>query len=294
MRFGITILPEYPWREAAPLWRRAEELGFDHAWTYDHVMWSGLRDAPWYGTTPTLTAAALVTSTIRLGTFVASPNYRHPVPFFRDVLALDEISGGRFICGIGSGGTLDAAILHGAAPSLRERVDRFVEFTDLLDRLLTEERVTSEGQWFSAYDVSTAPGCIQRPRVPFVVAANGPRAMGVVARHGAGWVTTGPANATDADDWWNGVEALAKRLDEVLTTHGRDPQTVDRYLSLDSGPEFSLDSVATFSEAVRRADQLGFGDVIAHWPRTHDPDGPYSGDVAVLERVAAEVLPAYR
>ena len=78
MRFGITILPEHRWTDAAPLWRRAEEYGFDHAWTYDHLVWAGLPDSPWFGALPTLTAAATVTSTMRLGTFVSSPNYRHP------------------------------------------------------------------------------------------------------------------------------------------------------------------------------------------------------------------------
>ena len=61
MRFGITILPEHRWADAEPLWRRSEELGFDHAWTYDHLTWGGLPDSPWYGTVSTLTAAAMVT-----------------------------------------------------------------------------------------------------------------------------------------------------------------------------------------------------------------------------------------
>ena len=56
MRFGLTILPEHRWSVAAPMWRRAQELGFDHAWTYDHLVWGGLPDSPWYGTIPTLTA----------------------------------------------------------------------------------------------------------------------------------------------------------------------------------------------------------------------------------------------
>ncbi|HZX02925.1 LLM class flavin-dependent oxidoreductase, partial [Kribbella sp.] len=88
MRFGIAILPEYRWRDAARRWRRAEEYGFDHAWTYDHLTWAGLQDSPWYGTTPTLTAAATVTSTIKLGTFVTSPNFRHPLALTREILAI--------------------------------------------------------------------------------------------------------------------------------------------------------------------------------------------------------------
>ena len=60
MRFGLTILPELPWSELRPRWEAAEAMGFDHAWTYDHLVWGGLPESPWYGTMPTLTAAALV------------------------------------------------------------------------------------------------------------------------------------------------------------------------------------------------------------------------------------------
>ncbi|HEX9382886.1 MAG TPA: hypothetical protein VF908_05760 [Gemmatimonadaceae bacterium] len=59
MRIGVLILPELPWSTAQSLWRRAEELGFDHAWTYDHLAWRSLRDAPWFGAMPTLAAAAV-------------------------------------------------------------------------------------------------------------------------------------------------------------------------------------------------------------------------------------------
>src|SRR5262245_11991645 len=129
MRFGICILPTYTWSEAAPIWRHAESLGFDHLWSYDHLTWRGLPDSPWYGTMPTLTAAATMTERARLGTFVTTPNFRHPLPLTRDVLALDDISGGRFVCGIGSGGGIDATILGGPEPSLRELADRLAEFT---------------------------------------------------------------------------------------------------------------------------------------------------------------------
>ena len=51
---GVCILPERPWREASELWRQAEDLGFDHAWTYDHLTWGGLPNSPWYAAFPTL------------------------------------------------------------------------------------------------------------------------------------------------------------------------------------------------------------------------------------------------
>ena len=290
MRFGLTILAELRWSEAAPMWRRAEELGFDHAWTYDHLVWGGLPDSPWYGTVPTLTAAAMVTSRIALGTFVSSPNYRHPVTFMRDLLALDDISGGRLVCGIGAGGDIDAAILGGQPLTPGERFDRFCEFTELLDRLLTQDHVSHRGTYFSAVDARTRPGPVQHPRIPFVMAANGPRSLRLAVEHGAGWVTTGPKVETLAE-WWAALVEMCRRLDEALATAGRDPATLERHLSLDSSPQFALESVGAFEQMVGRADELGFTDVITHWPR---PDGPYAGDVSVLERVACDVIPSFR
>ena len=290
MRFGLTILPEHRWAQAAQMWRRAEELGFDHAWTYDHLIWGGLPDSPWYGTTPTLTAAAMVTSTIRLGTFVTSPNYRHPVTFMRDLLALDDISGGRLVCGIGAGGDIDSAILGGQPLTPKDRADRLSEFTGLLDRLLTQDHVSHRGTYFSAVDARTLPGPVQRPRIPFVMAANGPRSLRLAVEYGAGWVTTGPKVET-MDQWWAALAELSARLEETLGQAGRDSLGFDRYLSLDSSPQFGLSSVGVFEEMVGRAGELGFTDVITHWPR---PDGPYAGDVSVLEQVASQVLSQFR
>jgi alkanesulfonate monooxygenase SsuD/methylene tetrahydromethanopterin reductase-like flavin-dependent oxidoreductase (luciferase family) len=290
MRFGITILPEHRWADAEPLWRRSEELGFDHAWTYDHLTWGGLPDSPWYGTVSTLTAAAMVTSRIRLGTFVTSPNYRHPVTFLRDLLSLEDISGGRILCGIGTGGDIDSRILGGEALSPRQRVDRLQEFTELLDRLLTGDHVSADGTYFSAVDARTLPGPVQQPRTPFVMAANGPRSLRLAARHGAGWVTTGPKVDT-LEEWWTALKGLSARLDDALAAQGRNAATFERHLNLDSSPVYSLASVDAFEEMTGRADELGFTDVIAHWPR---PQDPYAGSVATLERVATQVLHRWR
>jgi alkanesulfonate monooxygenase SsuD/methylene tetrahydromethanopterin reductase-like flavin-dependent oxidoreductase (luciferase family) len=289
MRFGLTILPEHRWLDAAPMWLRAQELGFDHAWTYDHLVWGGLPDSPWFGTIPTLTAAAMVTSTIRLGTFVTSPNYRHPVSFMRDLLALDDISGGRFVCGIGAGGDIDNSILGEPPLTPRERFERLCEFTGLLDRLLTQDHVSHTGTHFSAVDARTRPGPVQRPRIPFVMAANGPRSLLLAVEYGAGWVTTGPKVET-LEQWWAALALLGDRLDEALAEAGRPPETMERHLNLDSSPQFALSSVGAFEEMAGRAAELGFTDVITHWPR---PDGPYAGDLSVLESVASDVLPNF-
>jgi alkanesulfonate monooxygenase SsuD/methylene tetrahydromethanopterin reductase-like flavin-dependent oxidoreductase (luciferase family) len=290
MRFGITILPEHRWADAEPLWRRSEELGFDHAWTYDHLTWGGLPDSPWYGTVSTLTAAAMVTERIRLGTFVTSPNYRHPVTFLRDLLSLEDISGGRILCGIGTGGDIDSRILGGEPLTPRQRVDRLEEFTGLLDRLLTGDHVTAHGTYFSAVDARTLPGPVQQPRTPFIMAANGPRSLRLAARYGAGWVTTGPKVDT-LEEWWTALKDLSARLDDALAAGGREGAGFERHLNLDSSPVFSLGGADVFEEMTGRADELGFTDVITHWPR---PQEPYAGAVGTLEQVATEVLPRWR
>jgi alkanesulfonate monooxygenase SsuD/methylene tetrahydromethanopterin reductase-like flavin-dependent oxidoreductase (luciferase family) len=284
MRFGIAILPEYRWKDAERRWRRAEELGFDHAWTYDHLTWGGLQDSPWYGTTPTLTAAATVTSTIKLGTFVTSPNFRHPLALTRDILAIDDVSDGRFLCGIGSGGSLDATIQGGPDLTPRQKVDRYIEFVTLLDTLLTTDGVDFKGEYFETRNGRTLPGCVQQPRVPFILAGNGPRSLRFAATHGDAWMTTG-GEGDDLDTWFASVTDLSHRLDDLL-----DGRHLDRYLSLDS-VVFALSSPALFTDVVGRAAELGFTDVIVHWPRA---EGVYAGSEDLLEQIAAEVVPGLR
>jgi alkanesulfonate monooxygenase SsuD/methylene tetrahydromethanopterin reductase-like flavin-dependent oxidoreductase (luciferase family) len=288
MRVGIVILPDQRWAVARRRWQRAEEYGFAHAWTYDHLGWRDLVDGTWFDAIGTLTAAATVTSQIRLGTMVASPNFRHPVHFARELTALDDVSDGRVLLGVGAGGLgFDAGVLGRPELTARQRADRYAEFVELLDALLREGRVSWQGEWYTAVDARTTPGCVQQPRLPFVVSANGPRGLRLAARYGQGWVTIG-TGGDDADSWWRGVAELSARLDGVLEQAGRQRDTLDRYLMIDSGPEYSLSSVSAFTDAVGRAGELGFTDVLVHWPRE---SSWYAGDESVLEAVAGQVLP---
>ncbi|MDH6236545.1 LLM class flavin-dependent oxidoreductase [Cryobacterium sp. CG_9.6] len=293
MRYGIVILPQDRWPIAREKWVAAEAYGFDHAWTYDHLSWRSLADEPWFGTIPTLTAAACVTSRIRLGTFVSSPNFRHPVPFAKEIATVDDISAGRFVLGVGSGGTgFDAVTLGQTELTPRQRHERFVEFVTDLDVLLRHEiapggGISFSGDWFTAVQARMVGAGVQRPRVPFVIAANGPRGIRLAARYGDGWVTTG-ADGADGEAWWTSVRDLSARLDDALQKEGRDPASIDRYLNLDSGGSYSLQSVAAFDTAVGLAAELGFTDVLTHWPRA---DGIYAGNRGVLDAVAAG-LPA--
>jgi hypothetical protein len=114
--------------------------------------------------------------------------------------------------------------------------------------------------------------------------------MTLAARFGAGWVTTGKGGET-ADEWWSRVADLTKVFDQRLDAVGRDRASIQRHLSLDASPVFSLSSVEAFRDAVGRAKELGFTDVISHWPRS---SSPYEGREAVLEQVASDVLPELR
>lgn len=306
MRFGIVILPQHSWPDAARYWRGAEQLGFDHAWAYDHLAWRTLADEPWHATIPTLTAAAMVTERIRLGAFVASPNFRHPVPFAKDVATLDQISGGRLGLGLGAGGRgFDAVVLGQEPLTPRQRFDRFEAFADALDVLLRGEGEGSRAGAAAADAAGERPAGIsfandwytangarmvgeptqQRPRMPFTIAANGPRGVRLATRLGQGWVTTGPDEKT-GEEWWSGVAELSARLNTQMESEGIDPAHFTRSLSLDSGGQFALESVGSFEDSVGRACELGFTDVMVHWPRA---DGIYAGAESVLDEVASRL-----
>jgi alkanesulfonate monooxygenase SsuD/methylene tetrahydromethanopterin reductase-like flavin-dependent oxidoreductase (luciferase family) len=287
MRHGIVILPQATWADARQRWQQAEQLGFDHAWTYDHLSWRSLADEPWHATIPTLTAAATVTSTIRLGTFVASPNIRHPVPFAKELATVDDNAGGRMLLGVGSGGTgFDAYVLGQEELTAGQRHERFVEFVAGLDELLRFEvpgsgGVSFEGEWFTAKGARMVGTPAQSPRMPFVIAANGPKGLRMVAERGEGWVTTG-REQDSGEAWWSGVAELSARLDDALAEQGRE--SIDRYLSFDSPHQLVLESVGAWEDAVGRASALGFTDLIYHWPRT---EGIYAAREEVLLEVAS-------
>jgi alkanesulfonate monooxygenase SsuD/methylene tetrahydromethanopterin reductase-like flavin-dependent oxidoreductase (luciferase family) len=289
VRFGVVILPELGWAAGSEQrWRRAEELGFDHGWTYDHLSWRSFRDQAWYSAIPTLTAAATATSRLRVGALVASPNFRHPLPFAKDLIALDDISGGRVIAGIGAGGTgFDATAVGQAALTPAERAERFAEFVTLTDLLLRQSELTWQGRYYSVDQARTYPGCTQQPRLPLAIAAHGRKAMRLAAEHGDIWVTLGgsPNEAVGPLPGASGAVAVAAQmtqLDEACISIGRSPASLRRLvltgLTLDAG----LASPEAFADTVGHYERVGVTDFVVHWPR---PSEPYAGDFATFERI---------
>ncbi|MGW4033696.1 LLM class flavin-dependent oxidoreductase [Streptomyces sp. NPDC004838] len=292
MRLSTVILPVRPWHQGGEEeWTRAEELGFHTAYTYDHLTWRTFRDGPWFGAIPTLTAAATATQRLRLGTLVTSPNFRHPVTLAKELMSLDDVSEGRFTLGIGAGGNgFDATALGQEAWTPRERADRFAEFVPLLDRLLTEESVTHEGTHYSADEARGIPGCVQRPRLPFAVAANGPRGMKLAAEHGQGWVTTGDPKIFETgtpEQSRAAIRGQIERLGSACSEIGRDAAELDKILLTGFTPDRGqpLESLDAFVDFAGRHFALGIDEIVIHAPI---PDSDFAADQAVFEKIATE------
>jgi alkanesulfonate monooxygenase SsuD/methylene tetrahydromethanopterin reductase-like flavin-dependent oxidoreductase (luciferase family) len=295
MEIGIIILPEYSWKKASAIWQQIEEIGFDYGWSYDHLAWRTLCDSTWFGTFPVLSAAACATTRLRIGTLVSTPNFRHPIQLARDAMALDDISDGRFILGLGAGGPGLDERLTGISPlPPRQRSDRFSEFVEILDQLLKFPRANYDGKYYRAVDTVMAPGCVQQPRIPFAVAATGPRGISVAARHSTIWVTNGSQKHFGTQCQEDALALAGKQLNllrnqcEVI---GRAPTSV---ISMANGsvmgdnPARSADSMVRFAAECAG---LGFNAITFHYPRA---SGIFAGDTKLFARAAAKALPHIR
>jgi len=284
------IVPEDRWSTARVKWRQAEQMGFDHAWTYDHLNWRAFRARDWFTAVPTLTAAALETDRIALGVLVASPNLRHPVHLAKDATGIDDIADGRLILGLGAGAAgFDSDMTRRRPWSRGERTERFAEYVELTDLLLTQPVTSFDGRHYFADEVHSHPLCVQRPRVPFAIAASGPRGMALTARYGQYWVTTGEPNAFARAPYEEAVPTVRRQveaMERACLDIGRDPATLARLLV--AGPTVGnvLDSPEAFFDAAEQLAAVGITDLVVQWPR---PDEPFQGDVRVLERIAEEL-----
>jgi alkanesulfonate monooxygenase SsuD/methylene tetrahydromethanopterin reductase-like flavin-dependent oxidoreductase (luciferase family) len=288
VRVGLVILPTDRWPEARKQWEWADDVGFGTAWTYDHIRWGGMPEGPWHAAVPVLAAAAGVTQRIRLGTLVATPNFRHPVTLARDVLALDDLSNGRFDLGIGPGSQGHDATALGNAPwSPAERMDRFAEFLNLLQAILNgdaDARTDFSGRFYGADAAPSTPGALQSP-FPLTVAAGGRRGFGLAASLGSQWVTigiagTGPRNPETMLD---SVRHQCEVLTDTCAQVGRDVSSLSKIL-LWTPTETTISSLNQFEELAAPYVQLGFDQLVLHHPAQ---TGPYRGSVKAFEEIAA-------
>jgi alkanesulfonate monooxygenase SsuD/methylene tetrahydromethanopterin reductase-like flavin-dependent oxidoreductase (luciferase family) len=288
MRVGLVILPSDRWTEGRRQWEWADDVGFATAWTYDHIRWSGMPDGPWHAAVPVLAAAAAVTRRVRLGTLVASPNFRHPVTLARDVLALDDVSGGRFDLGVGPGSAgPDATALGQRSWSSKERMDRFEEFLQILRAVLDgdpEARTTITGHHYDAVETPSTPGALQAP-FPLTIAAGGPRGLRLAVAFGQRWVTIGPTSGEPRtpDSILRAVREQCAVLDTACENEGRGPGSL-RKVILWGPTETILTSTDQFDELAAPYEELGFEEFVLHHPAQ---TGPYGGSIPVFEQIAA-------
>jgi alkanesulfonate monooxygenase SsuD/methylene tetrahydromethanopterin reductase-like flavin-dependent oxidoreductase (luciferase family) len=273
VRVGVLLLPADPWPEARARVKRLEALGYDHIWTYDHLTWRRYREHEWYASMPWLTAVACVTERVRLGALVASPNFRHPVPFAKEVATLDNIAGGRLVVGLGAGGPgFDATLFGNDVLPPAERIARLTEFVELYTQLRSGDVESYSGRYFTAHEA------LQRPpnTAPLAIAAGGRKGLALVAIYADAWITLG-----DHDD----VARQAEMLAEACDTIGRAPETIDRIYLAGANGDGALASVDAFHDVAGRYETLGFTDFVFHHPRAGDPvwDVPES----IVEEIAA-------
>jgi probable F420-dependent oxidoreductase len=156
--------------------RRAEGLGYDALLVPDHLTRQ-------LSPIAALSAAAAVTSRLRIGAYVFANDFRHPLTLAREAATLDLLSNGRFELGLGAGWRTDdyRQLGYAYAPPGR-RIDRLEEAIGLVKRLLAGERVTHHGTHYRLDRASVAPRPVQRPHPPIIMGGGGPRMLRLAAR----------------------------------------------------------------------------------------------------------------
>lgn len=222
-RFGVTV----PTVSSGSAWadraRRIEGLGYSILHVPDHF-----RDqlAP----VPALTAAAMATTRLRVGSLVFSNDFRHPAVLAKEAATLDVLSGGRFELGLGSGWLreeYDQAGIRFDPPGTR--IERLTEAVSIVKGLLAGERVTFTGRHYAIAGLDGRPGPVQRPHPPFLIGGGGRRTLSLAAREASivGLVPRARRDGGGLDRTDFGEAALRQKVEWVRTAAG------DRFHSLE-------------------------------------------------------------
>jgi probable F420-dependent oxidoreductase len=156
--------------------RRAEALGYEALYMPDHL---GRQLSP----ISALTAAAIATTSLRVGPYVAANDFRHPLLLARELATLDVLSAGRVEIGIGAGwSTTDYRQLGWAYDRPGVRIGRLEEAIAIIKRLFAGETVTHHGEHYQLDRARLAPLPVQRPHPPLVIGGGGPRLLRLAAR----------------------------------------------------------------------------------------------------------------
>jgi probable F420-dependent oxidoreductase len=193
MRFGVHLPSNHGWSRIEDLLhvaRLSEDLGYESVWASQHVFHAGyladrLAGRPYYAPLPLLTAVAVTTSRLRLGTSVLVLPYHHPVMLAKELATLDVLSGGRLIAGVGVGVVREEFDALGV--DYRRRGAMTDEALRAMKALWTTNQPAFEGRFhrFAGLDFSPVP--LQSPHPPLWIGGSSPAAMRRVATLGDGW-----------------------------------------------------------------------------------------------------------
>ena len=232
IRMGLQI-PNFTYPDVAPdeLFERiaaiavtAEESGFDSVWVMDHFYQLPLLGPPsneMFEAYTLLGALAARTKTAKLGTLVTGVTYRNPAILAKEVTALDVISRGRAILGIGAAWfDVEHAGLGVDFPPVKERMDRLEEALQICRLMFTEDKASFQGRYYRVADALNSPRPITPGGPPIMVGGSGEkRTLRLVAQY------------ADACNIFGGPEDIA-RLVGVLERHcadvGRDPKEINK------------------------------------------------------------------
>ena len=271
--------------------RAAEAAGWYGAWLADHYMPNTGDSTPARGDTyecwALLPALAAVTERIRIGTLVSPTSVHHPALLAKRSSAIDQLSGGRMVLGLGAGWQVNEHHAYGIAlEPPGKRVGRFEEAIQIVRSMLSEDFTTFHGEFYDITNAPCDPKPIQSP-LPLLVGTHGPRMLGITARHADEWNT-----------WGTPEEAAARRaaLVQACDKAGRDPRTMWTSINVlvdlsGSMPPLSYPTIAgpaqQLVDQVGQYAELGFDEFIL-------PDWNLGTDKAEradnLARIKTEVL----
>ena len=233
---------------------RAEKAGFDTIWTTDELLWRTSDGPPqgyWEGVSMA-GAVAAVTTRAQVGSWVMSALHRNPAIIAKAAETLDEISGGRFIFGLGAGHAWPGQATAFGLPE-RDIFARFEEALEIIVPLLRDGHVNFEGQWHAARDLPQRPAGPRPNGIPIMIGGNGPKGQRHAVRH-ADIYSCYIEDRAHVDE----VAPRLASLEAICAEEGRDPASIGRSVGLVVNPtEPAGAKVHTVSGSVPEiADQL--------------------------------------